>query len=98
MRDGAGGADRVAEQLERGGLLLRVRTRDAAHEDRAMQILQHSDADDVPLHDLAAAKELGRQTAARLQKLVDEADRESFPASDAPSFSPSVSGGPKRSP
>jgi hypothetical protein len=93
---GADRADRVAEHLERGGLLLWVRTRSAAHEDRALGILQRNDAEDVHVHDLARGKELERRMAARLQELADEADRESFPASDAPSFSPSVSGGPRR--
>ncbi len=92
----AGRADLVAEHLERGGLLLWVRTRDVAHEKRAVDILRRDGAEDVHIHDLARARDFGRQTAARLQELADEADRESFPASDAPSFSPTVPGGPQR--
>jgi hypothetical protein len=45
-------ADHLARQLERGGLLLWVRTRDAEHEARALDILARHAARDVHLHDL----------------------------------------------
>jgi len=53
-------ADYLQEQLDHGGLLLWVRTRDDAHEKRAMDILSKHSAHDVHIH--------GRQkTAANIQ-------------------------------
>jgi hypothetical protein len=46
-------ASNVQKQLEKGGLLLWVRTRDAAHEQLAVDILTANKASDVHLHDLA---------------------------------------------
>jgi hypothetical protein len=89
-------ADRFAEHLDRGGLLLWVRTRDRAHEERAVDILERRGAEDVHVHDLARAHELARRAAAHIQELMDESGRESFPASDAPSFTPGTVGAPRR--
>ncbi len=44
----------LEEQIERGGLLLWVRTRDAEHEKRARAVLERHAAADVHLHDLPA--------------------------------------------
>jgi hypothetical protein len=44
----------IQEQLDRGGLLLWVRTRDRAHERRAKDILSKHSAHDVHVHALAA--------------------------------------------
>lgn len=49
-------ARHLQEQLDRGGLLLWVRTRDAAHEARALEILRRHSAHDVHLHDLPASQ------------------------------------------
>jgi hypothetical protein len=49
------GRDRAKEiqtQIDRGGLLLWVRLRDGAHEERAVAILNRHSADDVHVHDL----------------------------------------------
>lgn len=48
-------AQRIEEQLEHGGLLLWVRTRDAAHEQRAVAILRRHSGRDVHVHALPAA-------------------------------------------
>jgi hypothetical protein len=42
----------LQEQLDRGGLLLWVRTPDALHEHRALDILRRHSAEDVHVHDL----------------------------------------------
>lgn len=47
-------ADYLREQLDHGGLLLWVRTRDKAHEAKATQILSKYSAKDVHLHALPA--------------------------------------------
>ena len=47
-------AQRIQEQLHHGGLLLWVRTRDKAHERRAVDILSKHAAHDVHTHALAA--------------------------------------------
>jgi hypothetical protein len=44
----------LQEQLDRGGLLLWVRTRDTAHENRAIDILRRHSGHDVHVHDLPA--------------------------------------------
>ncbi|WP_290891856.1 hypothetical protein [Hoeflea sp.] len=49
---GATQAERLTEQLEAGGLLLWVRTRDEIHEQRALCILAGHKAEDVHLHTL----------------------------------------------
>jgi hypothetical protein len=46
----------LQEQLDRGGLLLWVRTPDAEHENRAVDILKRHSADDVHVHELPDAK------------------------------------------
>ncbi len=46
-------AIRIQEQLDHGGLLLWVRTRDAEHESKAVAILRKHSAHDVHLHELA---------------------------------------------
>jgi hypothetical protein len=45
-------ADRLQEQLDRGGLLLWVRTWDAEHEKRASDILSKHSGRDVHVHSL----------------------------------------------
>lgn len=45
-------ADSIEAQLSKGGLLLWVRTRDAAHERTAVDTLKKHGADDVHIHDL----------------------------------------------
>jgi hypothetical protein len=47
-------AEHLQEQLDRGGLLLWVRTPDAAAEQRALAILTRHSAHDVHIHDLPA--------------------------------------------
>jgi hypothetical protein len=47
-------AEHLQEQLDRGGLLLWVRTPDAAAEQRALEILTRHSAHDVHIHDLPA--------------------------------------------
>ncbi|HEX6143336.1 MAG TPA: hypothetical protein VFZ01_11490 [Geminicoccaceae bacterium] len=46
-------ADYLQQQLDKGGLLLWVRTRDAEHEGRAREILERHSADDVHVHELS---------------------------------------------
>jgi len=48
-------AQHLQRQLDHGGLVLWVRTRDAAHEQRAVDILRRHSAHDVHLHDLPPA-------------------------------------------
>lgn len=45
-------AETLQQQLDRGGLLLWVRVRDAAHEKRAVDILTRAGARDIHVHDL----------------------------------------------
>ncbi len=49
-------ADYLQEQLDRGGLVLWVRTRDAAHEKRAVEILARHSAEDIHVHELPAVE------------------------------------------
>jgi hypothetical protein len=46
-------AKHLAQHLQRGGLLLWVRTRDRAHADLALDVLRRHSADDVHLHEIA---------------------------------------------
>ena len=46
-------AQHVQQQLDRGGLLLWVRTRDEAHEKKAVEIMERHSGRDVHLHGLA---------------------------------------------
>ncbi|HYZ26294.1 MAG TPA: hypothetical protein VE597_05260 [Geminicoccaceae bacterium] len=48
-------AEHLQEQLDRGGLLLWVRTADAGAERRALEILNRHSAHDVHIHELPAA-------------------------------------------
>ncbi len=48
-------AHHLQEQIVRGGLLLWVRTRDSAAEERAIEILRRYSADKVRIHDLPLA-------------------------------------------
>jgi hypothetical protein len=91
-------AERLAEQVERGGLLLWVRTRDEAHEEHALDILRRHGGEHVHLHELAEAAVAGADTAARMEALIDQALQDTFPASDAPSFTPATPGSPRRDP
>lgn len=45
-------ADSLQEHLDHGGLLLWVRTTDAEHEQRALEVLKRNGAEDVHVHDL----------------------------------------------
>jgi hypothetical protein len=56
-------AHRLTEQIEKGGLLLWVHARDAAHEAKAIEILQGKDAEDVHAHDLTLAQAEGAGSA-----------------------------------
>lgn len=47
-------AHHLQEQLEHGGFLLWVRTRDADHEERAVEILKKHSGRDVHVHDMSA--------------------------------------------
>lgn len=47
----------LKHQLDRGGLLLWVHARDAAHEQRAADVLIRNGAEDVHVHDLPASKD-----------------------------------------
>lgn len=85
-------ADYLAEQVEAGGLLLWVRTRNREHEESACEILKRNGAADVHLHDLRAAQEAGQEALRRMDEIADEAGRRSFPASDPPSFNPGTAG------
>ncbi len=49
-------AQRLNEQLEKGGLLLWVHVRDAEHEEKAVDILKNNGGEDVHPHDLTLAK------------------------------------------
>jgi hypothetical protein len=51
---GAHHAHHLQEQLEHGGMLLWVRTWDAADEQRAVEILKKHSGRDVHIHDIAA--------------------------------------------
>ena len=52
-------AQKLTEQLEKGGLLLWVHARDTAHEAKAIEIMQRSGAEDVHAHDLTVAQAEG---------------------------------------
>jgi hypothetical protein len=54
----------LQHQLDRGGLLLWVRARDPAHEQRAVEILTRSGAEDVHVHDLPGSKDPARNPLA----------------------------------
>ncbi len=54
---GRGRAKDLEAQLEKGGLLLWVYTRDAAHEEKATAILRKHGGDDVHVHSLARPSE-----------------------------------------
>ena len=49
-------AHALQEHLDKGGLLLWVRTRDLAHEQRATSILKRHSGEDVHLHELSAER------------------------------------------
>lgn len=68
-------ADYLHDQLEKGGLLLWVRTRDGEHEQRALDILAGHAGTDVHVHELSADAVLAASpTASDLERaLVDPA-------------------------
>jgi hypothetical protein len=47
-------AKHMSEHLKRGGLLLWVRTHDAEHEEKALEILRRHGGDDIHLHSMRA--------------------------------------------
>lgn len=53
---GADRARQLQQQLDRGGLLLWVHIRDAAHEGRALEILRRTGGEDVHVHELPASE------------------------------------------
>jgi hypothetical protein len=63
-------ADHLGHQLEHGGLLLWVRTRDAAHEDRARDILRRHGAADVHVHDVAVSAIAAAESATDLERAL----------------------------
>lgn len=52
-------AQKLTDQLKKGGLLLWVHARDAAHEARAIEVLGRNGAEDVHAHDLTLAQAEG---------------------------------------
>ena len=52
-------AQKLTEQLEKGGLLLWVHARDAEHEAKAIGVLESNGAEDVHAHDLTLAQAEG---------------------------------------
>lgn len=84
-------AEYLQDQIDRGGLLLWVRTQDVEDEKRAVEILSKHSGTEVHIHALPIA-DVDAQTAdegtmmnARRQEIEDELDRqleETFPASD----------------
>jgi hypothetical protein len=50
-------ATRLQDQLDHGGLLLWVHVRDQAHEQRALDILSKTGAEDVHVHDLPGSRD-----------------------------------------
>ena len=47
------------DQLDRGGILLWVRTMDPEHEEKALRILNQESAEDVHVHDMPPIKQMG---------------------------------------
>ncbi|MFO1129501.1 MAG: hypothetical protein U1E66_13835 [Rhodospirillales bacterium] len=60
-------AESVQAQLSKGGLLLWVRVRDAAHEERAVDVLKKNGAADVHIHDMVADTSPERDPLADVQ-------------------------------
>ncbi len=52
-------ADLLNDQIEHGGILLWVHTKDEEHEKRAVEILSKTSAIDVHVHDMPAVKDMG---------------------------------------
>lgn len=63
-------AHHLQEQIDRGGLLLWVGTRDPASEERAIEILGRYAADDIQVHDLPLnGRGKGRSASAQLERI-----------------------------
>ncbi len=57
----------IEKQINKGGLLLWVRTKDAEHEVRATEILNRHGADDIHVHDIVTEAEPAADPLANLQ-------------------------------
>jgi hypothetical protein len=60
-------AQALQRQLDKGGLLLWVRARDEAHEQRAVEILTRSGAEDVHVHALPGSRDPAQNPLAGLE-------------------------------
>jgi hypothetical protein len=58
----------LQRQIEHGGLLLWVRTRDAKAEERATDILKRTSSRDVHMHDIAVASLIGSDESVLLER------------------------------
>ncbi|HTW88180.1 MAG TPA: hypothetical protein VMD75_09245 [Candidatus Binataceae bacterium] len=75
-------AHRFKEQIHHGGILLWVSTGNCSRTTLAMEILLRHGAEDVHAHDLTPAAGANVDISPQMSDRVDEAEQESFPASD----------------